>query len=170
MVVQQFLLAVSGAFVAMVQCLAKVLPTASEHPAIPAHRSYLSLQHSMQLLLVDDEQEICLLLNAMLMRYGARNTMAHSLADGREKLRSNGPFTGVFLDVNLPDGKGYDLIPSIREHSPEARVIVISAMDQERVHAIKAGADLFLAKPLDRNSILEGLRKVHLLDPEKEPN
>ena len=96
--------------------------------------------------------------------------MAHSLAEGREKLQSSGPFTGVFLDVNLPDGKGYELIPSIRERSPEARVIVISAMDQERVHAIKAGADLFLAKPLDRNSILEGLRKVHLLDPEKEPN
>lgn len=124
----------------------------------------------MKLLLVDDEQEICLLLNALLVRYGANTVMAHSLQEAGEKLAERGPFDGVFLDVNLPDGKGYELIEEINSRSPDARVIVISAMDQERVHAIEAGADLFLAKPLDRSSILEGLRKVHLLDPEKETN
>ncbi len=124
----------------------------------------------MRLLLVDDEQEICLLLNALLVRYGAKTVMAHSLQEAGEKLAVPGHYDGVFLDVNLPDGKGYELIPAIRSNSPDARVIVISAMDQERVHALEAGADLFVAKPLDRNSILDGLRKVDLLDPEKEPN
>jgi two-component system, OmpR family, response regulator len=123
----------------------------------------------MKLLLVDDEREICLLLNALLVRYGARTTMAHSLEQAREMLEK-GPYDGIFLDVNLPDGKGYELIPSIRARSSDARVIVISAMDQEREHALAAGADIFLAKPLDRNTILGGMRKVELLDPEKEPN
>ncbi len=124
--------------------------------------------HPMKLLLVDDEPEICLLLNAMLVRYGANTSMAHSLRDAEQKIDGIPHIDGVFLDVNLPDGKGYELIPSIREHSPDARVIVISAMDQERTHALDAGADLFLAKPLDRSSVLDGLRKVQLLDPEKE--
>lgn len=123
----------------------------------------------MKLLLVDDEPEICLLLNALLVRYGASTVMAHSLRDAEQKIASIDSIDGVFLDVNLPDGKGYELIPSVRSRSSRARVIVISAMDQERQHALAAGADLFLAKPLDRNSILEGLRKVELLDPEKEP-
>ncbi len=123
----------------------------------------------MNLLLVDDEQEICLLLKALLTRYGAHTVMAHSLHEASEQL-NDGRYDGIFLDVNLPDGKGYDLIPALRDHSPNARVIVISAMDQEREHALAAGADIFLSKPLDRKSILDGLRKVHLLDPEKEIN
>lgn len=123
----------------------------------------------MELLLVDDEQEICLLLNAMFIRYGARTTMAHSLAEAYEKLKERS-YDGIFLDVNLPDGKGYELLPAIRDRSPNARVIVISAMDQEREHALAAGADLFIPKPLDRNAILQGMRKVELLDQEKETN
>ncbi|MDQ3099977.1 MAG: response regulator, partial [Bacteroidota bacterium] len=86
----------------------------------------------MRILLVDDEQEICLLLNALLMRYGANTVMAHSLEDAGTKLTERGPFDGVFLDVNLPDGKGYELIPAIRNNSDGVPVIVISAMDQER--------------------------------------
>lgn len=117
----------------------------------------------MKLLLVDDEQEICLLLNAMLTRYGASAVMAHSLAEARAHF-TDGPFDGVFLDVNLPDGKGYELIPAIRSNSPGSRVIVISAMDQERQHALAAGADLFLAKPLDRRTIIDGLTSIRLLE------
>ncbi len=123
----------------------------------------------MKLLLVDDEQEICLLLNAMLNRYGAETTMAHSVQQAEVKLK-DGPYDGIFLDVNLPDGKGYDLIPAIRANDPDTRVLVISAMDQERDHALLAGADLFISKPLDRRAILDSMRKVGLLDPEKEPN
>jgi two-component system OmpR family response regulator len=116
----------------------------------------------MKLLLVDDEQEICVLLNAMLARFGARSVMAHSVAEARGSFEE-GPFDGVFLDVNLPDGKGYELIPAIRATSPGSRVIVISAMDQEREHAMAAGADLFLSKPLDRRTILEGMERIHLI-------
>lgn len=118
---------------------------------------------TMKLLLVDDEQEICLLLNALLKRYGAETVIAHSLAEARGMFRE-GPFDGVFLDVNLPDGKGYELIPDIRTGSPVTRVIVISAMDQEKTHALDAGADLFLSKPLDRRTILTGLRSMQLLN------
>ena len=88
--------------------------------------------------------------------------IAHSLEGARERF-AEGPFDGVFLDVNLPDGKGYELIPSIRESSPDTRVIVISAMDQEKPNALDAGADLFLPKPLDRRTIVNGLRTVDLL-------
>ncbi len=123
----------------------------------------------LRLLIVDDEQEICLLLKALFQRFGARSTMAHDLQQARAAM-NNGPFDGIFLDVNLPDGKGYELIPSLRVHSPDARIIVISAMDQEREHALAAGADLFISKPLDRSSILNGMRKLELLDPEREHN
>jgi two-component system OmpR family response regulator len=120
---------------------------------------------TMKLLLVDDEEEICLLLSAMLAQFGIASVTAHSVTDAEAHF-AQGPFHGVFLDVNLPDGKGYDLIPALRRSSPGARVIVISAMDQERESALDAGADLFLAKPLDRRAVLEGLSSIHLLNPD----
>lgn len=110
-----------------------------------------------------------MLLSAMLARYGVNTVVAHSIAEATDRT-SEGPFHGFFLDVNLPDGKGYELIPTLRRSSPGARVVVISAMDQERPLALEAGADLFLAKPLDRRTVLDGLFRIQLLDPESQPN
>ncbi|MBL0045296.1 MAG: response regulator [Flavobacteriales bacterium] len=116
----------------------------------------------MNMLLVDDESEICLLLQAMLAQYGISSSSAHTLAEARQNLAS-GEYDGVFLDVNLPDGKGHELIPLLKNAYPDIRVIVISAMDQERTVAMAAGADLFLPKPFDRHTILGSLRQVGLV-------
>ena len=114
-----------------------------------------------KILLIDDEPEICQLLQAILARQGFVSSSAHSLMEARERLRS-GWFDGVFLDVNLPDGRGYELIPELKTIYPHVRVIVISAMDQERNSAMNAGADLFLPKPLDLRTILGSLKDLGL--------
>jgi two-component system OmpR family response regulator len=122
-----------------------------------------SLPKNMRMLLVDDEPEICLLLQAILVRQGMTSTGAHSLAEARQSLKL-GNYDGVFLDVNLPDGKGYELIPELKANYPHTRVIVISAMDQERTSAMNAGADLFLPKPLHLRTILGSLKEVGLVN------
>lgn len=116
----------------------------------------------MKILLVDDEPEICLLLKAILLRHGMTSTGVYSLAEARQTLEL-GDYDGVFLDVNLPDGKGYELIPELKAKFPSARVIVISAMDQERTSSLNAGADLFLSKPFDRHTVLGSLQQVGLV-------
>ncbi|MFT3884447.1 MAG: response regulator [Flavobacteriales bacterium] len=112
-------------------------------------------------LLIDDETEICFLLSNVLRRAGAECITAHSLAEGRRALTGNA-FDAVFLDIHLPDGLGYDLIPEIREHQPDTRVIAISAVDNERMNAAARGADLFISKPLSKDLVLGGLRSVGL--------
>ena len=110
-------------------------------------------------LLIDDEKEICVLLCAMLKRTGTTCMFAHSLDEGREALK-RGTFDAVFLDVNLPDGLGYDLIPDIKASSPEARCIAISAMDSEGGRAVEAGADVFIPKPFNRSVIFSSIREL----------
>ena len=117
----------------------------------------------MKIRLVDDEPEICLLLKAILLRQGVVSMGVHSLAEARKSLQL-GDYDGVFLDVNLPDGRGYELIPELKANRPDTRVIVISAMDQERASAMNAGADLFLPKPLDLRTILGSLREMGLVN------
>lgn len=114
-----------------------------------------------RVLLIDDETEICFLLSNVIKRAGGECDMAHSLEEGRARL-SSGEYGAIFLDIHLPDGLGYDLIPEVRSHQPEARVIAISAVDNERFNATERGADLFIPKPFDKQSILQGLRQLGL--------
>ncbi len=113
-------------------------------------------------LLVDDEPEICLLLSNMLRRAGAHCVFAHSVEQGREALRTE-HFDVVFMDVHLPDGLGYELVSTIKSTHPRTRSIAISAMDSEGPFALAAGADLFIAKPFDRATIMTSIRDLGLL-------
>jgi len=110
-------------------------------------------------LLVDDEPEICLLLSNMLRRTGTQCVFAHSMEQGRLALSRN-QFDLVFLDVNLPDGLGYELVPEIKAAHPETQAIAISAMETEGQRALDAGADLFIAKPFDRAMVLNAMRHL----------
>jgi DNA-binding response OmpR family regulator len=118
----------------------------------------------MNVLLVDDEQEICALLALMLRRAGIRSSAAHSIEAAQVALDA-ARFDAVFVDVGLPDGRGYELIPAIRHHDPRCKVIVISAVDHESERALEEGADLFLAKPFTWRLILEKLQTLIPTNP-----
>jgi DNA-binding response OmpR family regulator len=53
---------------------------------------------------------------------------AASLAEAREKMREN-LYQLVILDLGLPDGNGWDLLPELREHQPAAKIIVLSSSE-----------------------------------------
>ncbi len=117
-------------------------------------------EQGMRVLLVDDERDICHLLSAMLGRGGMQCISAHSIAEAHQRLTKE-RFAVVFLDIYLPDGRGYSLADEIRRSG--ARVIAMSAVDHEREEAISRGVDLFIAKPFDRSTIFGGLRKLGLI-------
>ena len=55
----------------------------------------------------------------------------------------------VLLDINLPDGSGYDLCRLIKLEHPETMVIFLTANDQEsdQLHGYEAGAVDYITKP-----------------------
>lgn len=53
---------------------------------------------------------------------------ATSLREARERI-ALGHFDMVILDIGLPDGSGWDLLPEIRAHQPAACVIILSGAD-----------------------------------------
>lgn len=114
-----------------------------------------------RVLIVDDEPDICLLLSGLLRRLGYIPTCAHFLEEGRRCLRTQ-QFDAVFLDLNLPDGLGFDLLPAIKSVSRETKVIMISAFDgnAERTRATEQGADYFIGKPFTRKSVEQALQAI----------
>ena len=111
-----------------------------------------------KILLVDDEEDIGLLLSGMLRRAGFETTIAMSLREADDKLRGH-HYAVVFLDLNLPDGVGYSLIPLIRE-TGNTKIVVISAYDGERENASREGADYFISKPFRKEKVLQALQDL----------
>jgi DNA-binding response OmpR family regulator len=71
-------------------------------------------------------------------------------AEARAAFRSD-RFDLVFLDLNLPDADGIELLGEFRGISPKTRVVIVTgdATDANREAARKAGADRFVEKPFD---------------------
>jgi two-component system OmpR family response regulator len=114
-----------------------------------------------RVLIIDDEADICLLLSGLLRRLGYQPTCAHFIEEGRQCLSSQ-QFDAIFLDLNLPDGLGFDLLSAIKELQADAKVIMISAFDgqAERRRATDQGANYFIGKPFTRRSVEMALQTI----------
>ena len=114
------------------------------------------------ILIVDDEQEICFLLSALLRQMGHDVEFAYSIGEGLDKLSNAEDFDVVFLDMNLPDGLGYKIIPNIKESNRDAKVVMISAHDGmlRRMKQETQEIDQYISKPFNRDHISNVLSEL----------
>ncbi|NLX98641.1 MAG: response regulator [Rhodopirellula sp.] len=70
--------------------------------------------------------------------------------------------TACTLDMVMPEYDGLHALRGIRQIDPEAKVVVVSALDQKKVllEAFRAGASDFLVKPFDKASLVETLNQL----------
>ncbi len=108
----------------------------------------------MTALIIDDEIDICFLLSGILRQKKLNTNFANTLSEGMAFLSQEKPRL-VFLDNNLPDGKGTNFISFIKEADPSIIVIMITAYDtlEDKEAAFKNGANFYLSKPFTRESI-----------------
>lgn len=79
-----------------------------------------------KILIVDDEEDLCLLMKIYFTRKHYEVSIANTLQDGLSKLDTFKPDV-LFLDNNLPDGLGWDQAPEILNNYPELELHLISA-------------------------------------------
>lgn len=62
----------------------------------------------------------------------------------------------VLMDITMPELDGLAALKAIRDHDPQARVVMLSALGQETsvFEAMKAGANDFMIKPFERERVL----------------
>ena len=115
------------------------------------------------ILVADDDETSALLLKRLLTREGHRVTLARS---PDETLRSCAAYPPdlVVLDLVAPSGRAFDVCRKLKQQ-PNTRfvpiVIVTSHSDREqRLHGIEAGADDFLAKPIDNAELHARIRSL----------
>lgn len=113
-------------------------------------------------LIVDDEPDICELLELTLGRMNIESRSATTLADARALIEST-HFDLCLTDMKLPDGNGISLVEHIQRVRPDTPVAVITAHGnmESAIAALKAGAFDFVSKPVDLQ-ILRNLVNVSL--------
>nr|NJM02550.1 sigma-54-dependent Fis family transcriptional regulator [Desulfobacula sp.] len=106
------------------------------------------------ILIVDDDKLICDILVKMMDFFGHESRFALTGKEGLA-LAKNGWFDLVFLDVNLPDANGLDLIKTIKENpsSPEVIIITGDSSPDGAEMAISSGAWNYLGKPFLRQEL-----------------
>src|SRR5262249_35837013 len=70
----------------------------------------------------------------------------------------------TLMDLQMPDLNGLEAIASIRQHYPDARIIVLTTYEGDVLarRALKAGATGYLLKDMIRAELLQAIRAVHL--------
>jgi two-component system response regulator CpxR len=112
------------------------------------------------ILLVEDDTELCSLMNDFLSPQGFRLEAVH---DGRQGLARalEGDFDLVVLDVMLPVLNGFELLRMIRKRSVIPVIMLTARTAQEdRITGLNAGADDYLPKPFGPEELLARIRAV----------
>lgn len=106
------------------------------------------MQESRNILLVDDEEQMLLAMEAVLARCGYSILTAQHGQEAYEKLQT-AKVDLVISDMRMPVMSGSDLLAKIHEHSPRLPVVMITAYGTitEAVTAMKNGAFDFITKP-----------------------
>ncbi len=113
-----------------------------------------------RILVVDDDSELCELLNDYLGSEGFAVDMVHRGEDGAgQALAEN--YALVVLDVMLPGLNGFDVLRKIREKS-RVPVIMLTARgdDVDRIVGLELGADDYLPKPFNPRELVARIRAV----------
>lgn len=111
-------------------------------------------------LVVDDAAFMRMMIRDILAREGYVIYEAVNGRDAVEKYMEVQPDL-VTMDITMPGMSGLEALQSIRDHDPAARVLMVSAMGQQKmiVEALEYGAMDFLVKPFQPTKVLETVKK-----------
>lgn len=109
-----------------------------------------------KILIVEDHAPQRLVLQKLLRQAGMEVVGVENLGEARRRIASETPDV-VLLDLQLPDGSGIELLGELKASLPHGDVIVMTGMNDlsVAVEAMQSGAYDFLAKPFDRETILD---------------
>ena len=113
-------------------------------------------------LIIDDDVDMCELLKRFLTKNGYEADTANSGKRGIEKFKA-GNFDIVLCDYRLGDKKdGKDVLLEVKQHNPAAVVLIITGYSDIKlaVDVIKAGAFDYIIKPLIPDEVLSILSKA----------
>jgi two-component system response regulator RegA len=121
-------------------------------------RELQDIGEDRSLLIVDDDEPFLRRLARAMEKRGFEPELALTVAQGQAIAKARPPAYAV-IDLRLEDGNGLDVVETLRERRPDARVVVLTGYGAiaTAVAAVKIGATDYLSKPADANDVTAAL-------------
>ncbi|OPY03181.1 MAG: Response regulator UvrY [Syntrophorhabdus sp. PtaB.Bin047] len=85
-------------------------------------------------------------------------------SDGQEALRKalGGSFDIIILDISMPVKSGLDVLQELKQHKPDANVLILSVHPEEHyaMRVLKAGASGYLTKESAPDELVRAIRRI----------
>jgi two-component system chemotaxis response regulator CheY len=120
------------------------------------------MTHMKKIMVVDDAGFIRLMLSDMLISVGFDVVAAATNGIEAVQLYKRYQPDLVTMDITMPDMDGLEALGEIMKINPKAKVIMCSAMGQQRmvIDAIRVGAKDFIVKPFQKDRVVEAINRV----------
>lgn len=132
----------------------------------------------MRFLLVDDDERILMLLEALLAPYAEITTAGggpEAIKLFKQAFDENQPFTTVFMDINMPDMGGPETVDELRviesrqapAGSENFKLVMISAYGETMKlynTIFKGQADATIEKPFTRSQLIDELSAKKIIN------
>ncbi len=128
------------------------------------------MKNNPKILVVDDDERVLRLVEAMLAPEGYEVVLAHSGEEGLEKIRDTCPDV-VLLDIMMPGMNGYEVLRILRQQS-NIPVIMLTAKKEvtSAIDSFHLGADDYVRKPFRKGELLARIRaKLRRAESELTP-
>ena len=115
----------------------------------------------MKILIVEDDQTLAKNLKEVLIKDGFAVDTANSKENGLIAIEVN-EYDCVVLDINLPDGSGFDLLSQLRQQEDQTPIIIVTARGEveDKIKGLNLGADDYIPKPIDTYELIARIRAV----------
>jgi signal transduction histidine kinase/ActR/RegA family two-component response regulator len=116
----------------------------------------------MRILIVEDLEDNQVILTQMLAKSGAKTSIASNGFEGLQKALSQ-TFDAVLMDIQMPTMDGHTATRLLRERGYKQPVFALTAhaMKDEHEKGLANGFTAFLAKPIQRDQLVEALAEYH---------
>ncbi len=117
-----------------------------------------------KILIVDDAVFMRKILRKILVNADFQDDMIREAGSGNEALKVYKEYEPdiMLLDLIIPAPSGNEVLKRILEWDPDAKVIVITAVNQDIImkKALDAGATEFVTKPIDSDEVITKIKKI----------
>ena len=114
-----------------------------------------------KVMIVDDSLFMRNHIAKLLVKHGYETMAAENGEVAVRAYRRDSP-DAVLMDITMPRKDGLEALMEIRQLDPQAKVIMLTALDQKlaAARAIHIGAQDFLVKPVPPNQLIAALQKA----------
>jgi OmpR-family two-component system manganese-sensing response regulator len=114
-----------------------------------------------KLLLIEDDKDLCAMIEDALIAHQHTVEMVHTGAEGRERLLTFN-YDAVILDWNLPGMTGVSVLKELRDSGNSTPVIMLTGKSatEEKELGLDTGADDYLTKPFSMRELQARIRAL----------